>query len=61
MPTSLIHFAGDDKHQEVVLKILYQLSYEDDVKHNFVECIGLVSYLLKILQGISNMSNFADN
>lgn len=38
----LCNFAGDDKHQEVVLKILYHLSYEEDVKHNFVECIGLV-------------------
>lgn len=36
-------FLGDDKHQEVVLKILYHLSYEDEVKHNFVDCIGLVS------------------
>ncbi|CAH1133621.1 unnamed protein product [Ceutorhynchus assimilis] len=38
----VINFMGDERHQEVVLKLLYHLSYDEDSKHYFVESIGLI-------------------
>ncbi|XP_072377125.1 kinesin-associated protein 3 [Diabrotica undecimpunctata] len=45
---------SDDKHQEVVLKILYHLSYEDEIKHHFVDCIGLIIDMLLLSVGNEN-------
>lgn len=47
--------SGDDRHQEIVLKILYNLSYDDEIKTQFVDYIGLVSVVKEIDQqlGIS--------
>ncbi|CAH1183421.1 unnamed protein product [Phaedon cochleariae] len=42
---------SDDKHQEVVLKILYHLSYEDEIKHQFMDCIGLITDMLVLNVG----------
>ncbi|CAH1108759.1 unnamed protein product [Psylliodes chrysocephalus] len=47
----IMSLLSDDKHQEVVLKILYHLSYEDEVKHNFVDCIGLITDMLLLNVG----------
>lgn len=34
--------AGDEHHQEIVLKLLYHLSYDDEVKPQFIDSVGLV-------------------
>lgn len=42
----IVCFMGDDRHQEVVFKLLYHLSYDEDSKSYFVECIGLILDML---------------
>ncbi|XP_044268197.1 kinesin-associated protein 3 [Tribolium madens] len=41
-----ISLLSDDRHQEIVLKLLYHLSYDDDVKTQFAECVGLITDML---------------
>nr|CAH7719887.1 unnamed protein product [Callosobruchus chinensis] len=47
----IVSYLSDDKHREVVLKILYHLSYEDEVKHYFVDSIGLIIDMLLLNAG----------
>lgn len=54
MLPKIMSLLSDDKHQEVVLKILYHLSYEDEVKHHFVDCIGLIIDMLLLNVGNEN-------
>ncbi|KAL1490398.1 hypothetical protein ABEB36_013103 [Hypothenemus hampei] len=44
----VISFMGDDRHQEVVLKLLYNISYEEDSKHQFADSIGLIIDMLSL-------------
>ncbi|KAJ3650752.1 hypothetical protein Zmor_016832 [Zophobas morio] len=41
-----IGLLSDDRHQEMILKLLYHLSYDDDVKTQFAECVGLITDML---------------
>jgi hypothetical protein len=43
---NFISLLSDDRHQEIVLKLLYHLSYDDDVKTQFAECVGLITDML---------------
>lgn len=38
---------ADDRHQNIVIKLLYHLSYDEDVKAQFAftECVSLVSII----------------
>ncbi|CAH0558068.1 unnamed protein product [Brassicogethes aeneus] len=46
--TSLI---SDDKHQEAVLKLLYHLSYDDEIKSYFADSVGLITDMLLLNAG----------
>lgn len=47
----VVKFMGDDRHQEVVLKLLYHLSYDEDSKHYFADSIGLIVDMLLLNAG----------
>lgn len=47
----IINFMGDDRHQEVVLKLLYHLSYDEDSKNHFIDSIGLILDMLLLNVG----------
>lgn len=47
----VINFMGDDRHQEVVLKLLYHLSYDEDSKNHFIDSIGLIVDMLLLNVG----------
>ncbi|XP_076255125.1 kinesin associated protein 3 isoform X2 [Rhynchophorus ferrugineus] len=42
----IVTLMGDDRHQEVVLKLLYHLSYDEDSKIYFIDCIGFIVDML---------------
>lgn len=44
----IMSLLSDDRHQEIVLKILYNLSYDDETKSHFVDYIGLVSNIIQL-------------
>lgn len=48
-------FVGDDRHQDVVLKLLYHLSYEDEIKPEFAytDCVSLITDMLLLTAGNS--------
>ncbi|XP_066251410.1 kinesin-associated protein 3 [Euwallacea similis] len=47
----VINFMGDDRHQEVVLKLLYQISYDEDSKHYFAESVEFIIDMLLLNVG----------
>ncbi|XP_050309550.1 kinesin-associated protein 3 [Anthonomus grandis grandis] len=47
----VISFMGDDRHQEVVMKLLYHLSYDEDSKSHFADSIGLIVDMLLLNVG----------
>ncbi|XP_049821988.1 kinesin-associated protein 3 isoform X4 [Aethina tumida] len=50
----IIGLLSDEKHQEAVLKLLYHLSYDDEIKPHFLDCVGLITDMLLLNSGSDN-------
>ncbi|KAL3282486.1 hypothetical protein HHI36_005669 [Cryptolaemus montrouzieri] len=47
----LINLLSDERHQEIDLKLLYHFSYEDEVKAQFIDSVGLIMDMLLLNVG----------
>lgn len=47
---------ADDRHQDIVIKLLYHLSYEDETKVEFAytDCVSLITDMLLLTAGAAD-------